>query len=258
MKQELQSIEFYSSRIYTVEKDGEHYVAMKPICEGIGLQWHAQRKRILRHPVLNEGASMMDSTCLGIDGKKYVTEMLMLPLIMLNGWLFGVDANRVKPEIKDRLLQYQRECFDVLNQYWQNKSQLVRVDTSSTAACFSELHVFIELTRGRIAVSKRGTPYNTVSIATALVLKYLYELDAIDQGVHLSNRRMAKDLKLDARCTGRSVDRLAKWNFLIKRSDSNRPIWVCLNKKRVDEALTISRNTLLANQANVGYLEYVH
>jgi P22_AR N-terminal domain len=254
MKQELQSIEFYGSRIYTVEKDGEHYVAMKPICEGIGIDWDSQKKRILRHSLLSSTKVIM--TLVAKDGK--MREMIMLPVKYLQGWLFTVDANRVKPEIKDRLLQYQRECFDVLNQYWQNHSQLGRVDTSSTAACFSELHVFIELTRGRMRVSPKGTPYNIVSISTALVLKYLYELDAVDQGVHLSNRRMAKDLKLDARCTGRSVDRLAKWNFLIKRSDSNRPIWVCLNKKRVDEALTISRNTLLANQANVGYLEYVH
>ena len=251
MKQELQSIEFYGSRIYTVEKEGEHYVAMKPICENIGVQWQAQFNRIKRHPVLSEGVSMMDIVA---EDNKF-REMLMLPIKLLHGWLFGIDVNRVKPEIKDRLIQYQRECFDVLNQYWQNKSHLGQVDTSSTAACFSDLHVFIELTRGRIRVSTKGTPYNIVSISTALVLKYLYDRDDVDHGACLSNRQMAKELKLDARCSGRAVDRLAKWNFLIKRFELSRPIWICLNRKRVDEALAVSRNTLLANQANTGYLE---
>ena len=252
MKQELQSIEFYGSRIYTVEKDGEHYVAMKPICENIGIDWRAQYNKINRHPILNPVVVMMTTT--GSDGKQY--KMQMLPVKYLQGWLFMVDANRVKPEIKERLIQYQRECFDVLNQYWQNKSHLVQVDTSSTAACFSDLHVFIELTRGRMRVSTKGTPYNIVSISTALVLKYLYDRDDVDNGACVSNRQMAKKLKLDARCAGRAVDRLAKWNFLIKRSELSRPIWICLNRKRVDEALAVSRNALLANQANTGYLEY--
>jgi hypothetical protein len=33
---------------------------------------------------------------------------------MLNGWLFGVSINRVKPELVDTLLLYQRECYRVL------------------------------------------------------------------------------------------------------------------------------------------------
>jgi len=185
MKQELQTIKFYDNEIFTVEKDGEHYVAMKPVCENIGLQWQAQFNRIKRHPVLSEGVSMMDIPLNGGDQK-----MLMLPIKLLNGWLFTVDANRVKPEIRDRLLKYQRECFDVLNQYWQNKSLQGKVDSSSTAACFSEL------TRGRLGASKRGTPYNCVSIPTAMVLQYLYHVPGIDQGVGVSARKIAKELKI--------------------------------------------------------------
>lgn len=50
------------------------------------------------------------------DGK--LREMLCLPLDYLNGWLFGVDARRVKPEIRERLLQYQRECYRVLHDHF--------------------------------------------------------------------------------------------------------------------------------------------
>jgi P22_AR N-terminal domain len=91
MKQELQSIEFYGSRIYTVEKDGEHYVAMKPICEGIGIDWEGQRQRIMRHPVLKSTACMIKAVA--EDGKK--RELLMLPIEMLHGWLFLIDSNKV-------------------------------------------------------------------------------------------------------------------------------------------------------------------
>jgi hypothetical protein len=42
--------------------------------------------------------------------------MLCLPLKYLNGWLFGVNASRVKPELRERVIQYQRECYDILAQ----------------------------------------------------------------------------------------------------------------------------------------------
>ena len=92
--------------------EGEHLVAMKPICEAIGLQWEAQLKRIKRHPVLSQGVSIMDTPSAGGE-----QEATCLPLDYLNGWLSGVDASRVRPEIRERLVQYQRECFAALAAY---------------------------------------------------------------------------------------------------------------------------------------------
>jgi hypothetical protein len=48
-------------------------------------------------------------------------EMLMLPVNFLNGWLFGIDSNRVKPEIRERLVEYQTECFEVLANHFMPK-----------------------------------------------------------------------------------------------------------------------------------------
>jgi hypothetical protein len=45
--------------------------------------------------------------------------MLCLPLKYLDGWLFGVNANRVKPELRGRVIQYQRECYDILARAFQ-------------------------------------------------------------------------------------------------------------------------------------------
>ena len=93
---------------------GEHLVAMKPIVEAIGLQWEAQLKRIKRHPVMSQGVFIMNTPSNGGD-----QQTTCLPLDMLNGWLFGVDASRVRPQIRDTLIQYQRECFAALAAYWQ-------------------------------------------------------------------------------------------------------------------------------------------
>ena len=93
---------------------GEHLVAMKPIVEAIGLQWEAQLKRIKRHPVMSQGVFIMNTPSNGGD-----QQTTCLPLDMLNGWLFGVDASRVRPQIRDTLIQYQRECYAALAAYWQ-------------------------------------------------------------------------------------------------------------------------------------------
>jgi hypothetical protein len=46
---------------------------------------------------------------------------LALRLDMLNGWLFGISAARVKPELRETLICYQRECFDVLARHFGNE-----------------------------------------------------------------------------------------------------------------------------------------
>ena len=109
MSQTLVTVDFHGQSLVAVLIDGQPYVAMKPICENIGLQWGSQYNRIQRNPVMSEGIFIMKTPSEGGD-----QETLCLPLDMLNGWLFGVDVNRVREEIKPRLIQYQKECFGVL------------------------------------------------------------------------------------------------------------------------------------------------
>ena len=110
----IKTIDFNGQSIITIEKNGIHYTAVKPIAENIGLDWRGQLQRIERDDVLNSVVCMIHTT--GIDGKNY--EMLCLPIEFLNGWLFGVDTKRVKPEIKDALIEYKKECYTVLHDYW--------------------------------------------------------------------------------------------------------------------------------------------
>ncbi|NHZ71982.1 MAG: hypothetical protein GWP17_02725 [Aquificales bacterium] len=42
------------------------------------------------------------------------SRMLCLPLEYVNGFLFGINPKRVKPEVKENLLRYQRECYRIL------------------------------------------------------------------------------------------------------------------------------------------------
>ncbi|MFN4317195.1 phage antirepressor N-terminal domain-containing protein [Acinetobacter parvus] len=109
-------VKFNNQQVPVFMQGDKPYVLMKPICENIGLDWNSQKKRINRNAVLSKGKVMMTSPSNGGD-----QEYIALPLGMLNGWLMGVDANKVRPEIKDTLIKYQLECYDVLYKHFMPK-----------------------------------------------------------------------------------------------------------------------------------------
>ena len=101
---------FYEDTIVAVRlDDGDVYVPIRPICDNLGVTLAGQRERINRDPVLAEMATSVSVTL-----TQQARGMICLPLKFIPGWLFGINANRVKPELRERIIRYQRECYDVL------------------------------------------------------------------------------------------------------------------------------------------------
>ena len=111
----LVPVQFHGASLITTIIDGVPHVALRPICDAIGVDWQAQHARIKRHPVLSICVSVTKTQMPGDDQAR---DVFMLPLDKLNGWLFGVSVNRVRPELREKLTQYQAECFDVLAQHF--------------------------------------------------------------------------------------------------------------------------------------------
>jgi len=110
----LQTVNFNGQELAVIPQKDKLLVAVKPVCENIGINWDSQFRRIKRDPVLNEGIAIMDIPSRGGD-----QQTLCLPLELLNGWLFGIDTNRIKtPKVKARVIEYQRECYQALFSYW--------------------------------------------------------------------------------------------------------------------------------------------
>ncbi|WP_082985005.1 phage antirepressor N-terminal domain-containing protein [Gallibacterium genomosp. 3] len=124
MNDQLQTIKFYNQSLVTFEQDGIYYTAMKPICENIGLQWESQYNRIKRDGVLSEAVIVMITPTNGGN-----QQMICLPIQYLNGWLFGIDTNRVKPEIRETLIKYKKECYQALHDYWFKGKAEREIDT---------------------------------------------------------------------------------------------------------------------------------
>lgn len=109
-------VPFRGTAIPTAKLNGIVHVFMKPVAEAIGVPWAGQRQRINRHPVLKSCASIMLAQ---LPGDRQAREHVTLPMSYLNGWLFTISAERANETVRDRLIAYQRECFDVLDAYWR-------------------------------------------------------------------------------------------------------------------------------------------
>lgn len=84
-------------------------VAIRPIAEAIGLVAHKQIERLESDPRFN--CTHMGSVA--GDGK--VRDMSCLPVEQIGPWLYTINSNKVKPEIRDVLLQFQQHLTRELN-----------------------------------------------------------------------------------------------------------------------------------------------
>ncbi|MBF0343712.1 MAG: phage antirepressor N-terminal domain-containing protein [Nitrospirae bacterium] len=112
-------ITFHEDTLTATEKDGKVYVAMKPVCEALGLEWSGQYRHIQRDEVLNNSIAVMAIQMPQDDQQR---EIIFLPLKYLNGWLFKISTRRIKnPLTRAKLIRYQEECYDVLFEYFNAK-----------------------------------------------------------------------------------------------------------------------------------------
>ncbi len=106
------NVPFHGNNLYVVNFNGEPYVPMKPIVEGMGLTWQSQFEKIKQR----FKSTITEIVIVAADGKE--RNMICLALRKLAGWLHTISPNKVKPEIRDKVIKYQEECDDVLYEYW--------------------------------------------------------------------------------------------------------------------------------------------
>lgn len=106
------SLEFHGQQIITAMFEGVAYVAMRPIVENIGIDWAGQSVK------LNKQKDKFGCCDIATPSKGGIQKMLCIPLKKLNGWLFSINPSKVRADIRNKLIQYQEECFTVLHDYW--------------------------------------------------------------------------------------------------------------------------------------------
>lgn len=109
----LNTVVFNDKELQVEIVDGEPYVALKPIVEDLGLDWSAQYRRVKRDLVLQKAIAMV-----AMANSQHGQEMLLIKLKMLPGWFFTIDNSSVSEGVRDRLIKYQEEVYDVIYEYF--------------------------------------------------------------------------------------------------------------------------------------------
>ena len=99
----------------------EQMIAIRPICEALGIDADSQRKRIERDEILSPTAVMM--TVVAADGKD--REMYCIPLRYVFGWLFSIDISRVNEDAREGVTEYKRQCYDALFDHFTARARFV-------------------------------------------------------------------------------------------------------------------------------------
>lgn len=109
---EYLNVNFLGSEIMIIDRDGEPYVAMRTVVEGMGLGWGGQFIKIKQ----KFKSTVMEIETVANDERN--RSMLCLPLRKLFGWLMTINPNKVASHKRQTIIRYQNECDDALWQYW--------------------------------------------------------------------------------------------------------------------------------------------
>ena len=111
MKNIQRFLEFDGKKISVLLKNGEWWVAIKPICEALGVNYKKQHEGILSDEILSQLSTQQGMV--GADGR--LRNMTCLPEKFIYGWLFSIrsDASALK--------EYKLKCYEVLYDYFYGK-----------------------------------------------------------------------------------------------------------------------------------------
>ncbi len=199
-------IDFHGDDLISVEKDGIIYIAMKPICEGMGLNWSSQRIKLQKN---KEKFNCADIGAVAEDGK--IRESLCLPLENLNGWLFSINPEKVNSEIKDIVITYQNECFIVLHDYW-HKGLAMKKPSNQAELVAQQMRVMTAFADELVSIEKRVSDIEQKQLEEKQLLLEMPE--AVVEAKEGTTRSLCRELVNQiARLTNQQQSAVWAWGY---------------------------------------------
>jgi hypothetical protein len=156
------TVTFYEDEITAVLIDAtegqEIYVPIGQFCELLGVNRRTQLQKINDDAVLSRKIA---NIAVSSSGGPQAT--FCLPLDYLNGWLFGINANRVKGEVRERLILYQEKCYKVLAEAFRegrlstdlDVDDLLDSSDAPSAQAYRMLRALTQLARNQVIMESR-------------------------------------------------------------------------------------------------------
>lgn len=108
-------VPFYGDKLNLVDNDGQAFVAVKPICDRLGLAWQVQHRK------LQSEKSFWGVTIMVIPSAGGLQESICIPARKIFAWLMSISPSKVADKVRPVLERYQAECDRVLEAFWTGK-----------------------------------------------------------------------------------------------------------------------------------------
>jgi hypothetical protein len=105
---------FHGDELDIVARDGKPLIAFKPACARIGVAYSPQLAKLKQE----EWAAMM---MIVTPTKSGAQEMVYVTLRTFVVWLAGLHPSKVKPELREKVTLYRKECADALEAYFSRE-----------------------------------------------------------------------------------------------------------------------------------------
>ena len=127
MSNDIVEIPFHNDTLIAHRsEDGDVFVALRPICNSMGIDFSGQLQKMKRQP----WATVGELHTVGADGK--TRDMTSVNRKTLTMWLATIDASRLKDEQARRnVIVYQQEAAEALDKYF-NEGGAIRVSDADS------------------------------------------------------------------------------------------------------------------------------
>lgn len=107
-------IPFHGTQMVAQQIDNAPHVAIKPVCESLGLDYEGQRQRLVRQPWASTAVIQVQ-----LPGDTQRRDVTFIDRRTFTMWLATIQTSRIKNEkARELLVAYQREAADVLDRYF--------------------------------------------------------------------------------------------------------------------------------------------
>jgi hypothetical protein len=130
MKTHQKFLEFNGKNIIFLNVDGSYWIALKPICEALNIEYTRSFKNAKNDPILGPALAIQPMQ-VSKNGKSQIRNVTCIPEEFIYGWIFSINSE------SQELIEYKRTCYRLLYNHFHgvitNRKELLlernQVDT---------------------------------------------------------------------------------------------------------------------------------
>jgi len=223
-------IEFQDSSFTTAKDEVTQiiYLAMKPFVEAMGLSWKSQMVKL-------KSDNRFELKEIDYQTSGGIQSMLSLAMDHLPAYLYSINPNKVRKDLKEIILTFQAETFGVINSYWREKLSKGNNSKASETEYISSERVKSELLA--IQTFFNNTTFNELQKVEKLKklyselklsVSYFPKKSFSEQSFSLTKLLEKFDVNLTAQDLNRELEKIG---FIEKRFlDKSKYLWFITEK----------------------------